>query len=72
MSRKREAGVTQKAPEKCQVGVKTYRLYIGNTIFALALPGEVVPRLARELAGEPNLEHAVDAERLVPEAVDRI
>ena len=45
---------------------------ISNAILALPLTCEVLSRLAGKLAREADLEHAVDAEGLILEALDGI
>lgn len=47
-------------------------LHVGNAVLALAVAGEVLARGARVLARELDLEHAVDAQSLVAEAVDGV
>ena len=45
---------------------------VGDGVLALAVAGEEVARLARVLAAELDLEHAVDAEGFVAETVDGV
>jgi hypothetical protein len=45
---------------------------VRNGVLALSLASQVVARLARVFTREVDLEHAVDAEGFVSEAVDRI
>jgi hypothetical protein len=45
---------------------------IRNTVLPLALASQIVPRNAGELAAEMDLQHAVDSQSLVVEALDGI
>ena len=45
---------------------------VGDAVFAFAVAGEVVAGLACVFAAEVDLEHAVDAEGFVAEAVDGV
>ena len=45
---------------------------IGDGVFALAVPGQVLARLASVLAAQLDFEHAVDAESFVAETFNGI
>ena len=45
---------------------------VSDGVLALAVAGQIVARLAGVLAAEPDLQHAVHAQRLVHEARDRV
>ena len=45
---------------------------VGNGVLALAVAGQVLARLAGVLAAQADLQHAVDAQRLVHEPRDRV
>ena len=48
------------------------RLDVCHAVLALSVAGEVVAGLAGVFSGKLDLEHAVDAESLVLEAVDGV
>ena len=47
-------------------------LDVGDAVLALAVAGEVLARLAGVLAGQLDLEHAVDAQGLFLEALNGV
>jgi len=47
-------------------------LDVGHAVLALAVAGQVLARLARVLAGQLDLEHAVDAQGFFLEALDGV
>jgi hypothetical protein len=47
-------------------------LDVGNAVLALAVPGQVLARLAGVFAGEMDLEYAVDAQGFFFEALDGV